>query len=84
MTPDKVEIVPVTHSRQVTLSWPIIYTTSNDQIRQRYIKPDAYVAHLIGHEGKGSILSYIKKKGWAVSSIKDFFNKIRLLPVEIL
>lgn len=26
--------------------------------------PGKYIAHLIGHEGSGSILSYLKKKGW--------------------
>ena len=64
----KVEIVPVTDSRQVTLSWPITYSSLDDQMHQRFIKPDQYVAHLIGHEGKGSILSYLKGKGWAVSN----------------
>jgi len=26
--------------------------------------PGKYIAHLIGHEGPGSVLSYLKKKGW--------------------
>ncbi|KAF7728621.1 Insulinase (Peptidase M16) [Apophysomyces ossiformis] len=28
-------------------------------------QPGRYIAHLIGHEGKGSILSLLKKHGWA-------------------
>jgi insulysin len=28
-------------------------------------KPTRYISHLIGHEGKGSILELLKKKGWA-------------------
>jgi insulysin len=28
-------------------------------------KPARYISHLIGHEGKGSILELLKKKGWA-------------------
>ena len=28
-------------------------------------QPSRYLSHLIGHEGPGSILSYIKAKGWA-------------------
>ena len=28
-------------------------------------KPEDYVSHLIGHEGKGSLLSALKAKGWA-------------------
>lgn len=27
--------------------------------------PSRYAAHLIGHEGPGSLLAYLKKKGWA-------------------
>lgn len=29
-------------------------------------KPDQYLSHLLGHEGKGSLLSYLRKKLWAV------------------
>lgn len=28
------------------------------------IKPDGYYSHLLGHESKGSILYYLKEKGW--------------------
>ena len=28
-------------------------------------QPCSYLSHLIGHEGKGSILAYLKKQGWA-------------------
>lgn len=28
-------------------------------------KPDHYISHLIGHEGSGSLLSYLKSLGWA-------------------
>ena len=27
-------------------------------------KPAGYLAHLIGHEGTGSLHAYLKKKGW--------------------
>lgn len=30
-------------------------------------QPGAFLSHLIGHEGDGSILSYLKRKGWANS-----------------
>ncbi|KAK4053747.1 metalloprotease [Microbotryomycetes sp. JL201] len=30
-------------------------------------KPGSFLSHFIGHEGEGSILSYLKKKGWANS-----------------
>jgi insulysin len=28
-------------------------------------KPGSFLSHLIGHEGQGSVLSYLKRKGWA-------------------
>ena len=28
-------------------------------------KPDDYISHLVGHEGRGSLLSALKAKGWA-------------------
>ncbi|KAJ2599592.1 metalloprotease [Coemansia sp. RSA 1721] len=32
-------------------------------------KPGRYLGSLIGHEGKGSILSFLKKRGWATSIV---------------
>ena len=28
-------------------------------------KPGSFLSHLVGHEGKGSVLSYLKERGWA-------------------
>ncbi|KAE9594482.1 putative insulysin [Lupinus albus] len=37
-------------------------------LHQEYLKkPEDYLAHLLGHEGKGSLLSYLKARGWATS-----------------
>ncbi|KAL1370247.1 hypothetical protein HN51_000534 [Arachis hypogaea] len=37
-------------------------------LHQEYLKkPQDYLAHLLGHEGKGSLLSFLKAKGWATS-----------------
>lgn len=33
-------------------------------------KPHEYISWLIGHEGKGSIISYLRKKMWAI----EFFS----------
>lgn len=35
-------------------------------LKYYHTKPLHYVSHLLGHEGRGSILSYLKKKVWAV------------------
>ncbi|XP_020237618.1 nardilysin-like [Cajanus cajan] len=37
-------------------------------LHQEYLKkPEDYLAHLLGHEGKGSLLSFLKIRGWATS-----------------
>lgn len=33
-------------------------------------KPASYLAHFLGHEGPGSILSYLKRRGW-VNSLRS-------------
>ncbi|KAJ2729183.1 metalloprotease [Coemansia sp. BCRC 34962] len=35
----------------------------------RQTKPSRYLGSLVGHEGKGSILSYVKRRGWATSIV---------------
>ncbi|CAK9143283.1 unnamed protein product [Ilex paraguariensis] len=44
------------------LSWTL------PSLRKDYLKKsEDYLAHLIGHEGKGSLLYFLKAKGWATS-----------------
>lgn len=59
------EVVPVADLRQVTLTWPISYKSKEDKERQYLDKPAFYMGHLLGHEGPGSLLSYLKKRGYA-------------------
>jgi insulysin len=42
-----------------------IYFTYQDEEEMYETQPSRYISHLIGHEGPGSILAYIKAKGWA-------------------
>lgn len=51
---------PVMDSRELDLSFPFL-----DEELLFESQPSRYVSHLIGHEGPGSIMSYIKSKGWA-------------------
>ncbi|RDW59715.1 LuxS metallohydrolase [Coleophoma cylindrospora] len=51
---------PVMDSRQLDLTFPFI-----DEEELFESQPSRYISHLIGHEGPGSIMSYIKSKGWA-------------------
>ena len=60
-----VKIVPVQDLRQVTIQWPIVYRDDQDRTNALLTKQANYVAHLLGHEGPGSLLSYLKSKGWA-------------------
>jgi insulysin len=51
---------PVMDSRQLDLSFPFLNEEMLFETQQ-----SRYISHLIGHEGPGSIMSYIKSKGWA-------------------
>ncbi|KAI0815411.1 peptidase M16 inactive domain-containing protein [Xylaria sp. FL0064] len=53
---------PVMDSRQLKLSFPFL-----DEEMLYESQPNRYISHLIGHEGPGSIMAYIKSKGWADS-----------------
>lgn len=37
------------------------------------VQPGQYLAHFLGHEGPGSILSYLKRHGW-VNSLRAGFQ----------
>jgi len=60
--PASVEIKPEKELRQLTFNFPI---PNPDQFYKK--KPFAYIAHLLGHEGEGSLLSLLKRLGWAES-----------------
>ena len=51
---------PVMDSRTLDIYFP--YQDEEDLYKTQ---PSRYLSHLIGHEGPGSILAYIKSKGWA-------------------
>ncbi|OIW34047.1 UCH-domain-containing protein [Coniochaeta ligniaria NRRL 30616] len=51
---------PVMDSRELNLLFPFL-----DEEYLYESQPSQYISHLIGHEGPGSIMAYIKSKGWA-------------------
>ncbi|KAJ6446345.1 a-pheromone processing metallopeptidase Ste23 [Purpureocillium lavendulum] len=53
---------PVMDSRDLNLIFPFI-----DEEALFESQPSRYISHLIGHEGPGSIMAYVKSKGWANS-----------------
>ena len=48
------------HSLTLTFQLPSLF-------KEYRAKPDDYVSHLLGHEGRGSLLSALKAKGWATA-----------------
>lgn len=60
--PASLEIKPEKELRQLTFNFPI---PNPDQYYDK--KPFAYIATFLGHEGEGSLLSLLKRLGWAES-----------------
>jgi insulysin len=58
--PASVEIKPEKELRQLTFAFPI---PNPDSFYDK--KPYGYIAHLLGHEAEGSLLSLLKRLGWA-------------------
>ncbi len=58
--PASLEIKPEKELRQLTFNFPI---PNPDALYQK--KPYAFIAHMLGHEGRGSLLSLLKRLGWA-------------------
>jgi insulysin len=59
------DVVPIDDSRKISVLWPIWIPSPADKENYLYKKPESIVAHLLGHEGKGSLRSYLVAKGWA-------------------
>lgn len=51
---------PVMDTRSLDIYFPFL-----DEEFLYESQPSRYISHLVGHEGPGSILAYIKAKGWA-------------------
>ncbi|KAK2466811.1 hypothetical protein APHAL10511_001069 [Amanita phalloides] len=57
-----VAVQTVMHFHVLEISFPLEYQPPN----WKY-KPAGFISHLMGHEGSGSLLSYLKQKRWATS-----------------
>lgn len=79
----EISVQPVKNERQLIISFAL---PSIDKYYKH--KPESLLTYLLGHEGKGSILSYLKAKQWALgltagsgingSNFKDFNISISL------
>ncbi|KAF9246784.1 hypothetical protein DTO027I6_5298 [Penicillium roqueforti] len=56
----QVFVKPVMDTRSMDMYFPFL-----DEEEMHETQPSRYISHLIGHEGPGSVLSYLKTKGWA-------------------
>lgn len=54
-------IVPVKDKHTLCVTWQVPPCDENNWKS----KPEEYIAHLLGHESKGSLLSALKQKSWA-------------------
>ncbi|XP_041356589.1 nardilysin-like [Gigantopelta aegis] len=54
-------VIPMEDTHRLEITWAL-----PPMIKHYKEKPLQYLSALIGHEGKGSILSYLKKKFWAL------------------
>ncbi len=60
LLPARLDIEPIREARTLSLSFEI------PPLRPHYrAKPIALISHLVGHEGRGSLLSALKERGWA-------------------
>lgn len=63
-------IKPISDACQLELTWPL------PSMKQHYkTKPEKYLSSLLGDEGKGSILSYLRKKVWVMSTAAGTSNQ---------
>ncbi len=60
--PARLSIVPEKELRQLSVLFPM---PSLQELWRE--KPMAYISNLVGHEGEGSLLSELKRRGWAES-----------------
>ncbi|KAJ8712937.1 hypothetical protein PYW08_008241 [Mythimna loreyi] len=54
-------VKPVGDTTEVTLTWCM-----RSLLSEYESKPHQYISYLLGHEGKGSLLSYLRKRVWAL------------------
>ncbi|XP_066480486.1 nardilysin-like [Tiliqua scincoides] len=56
------KVIPVNEINSLSISWAL-----PPQDKHYRVKPLQYLSWLIGHEGKGSVLSFLRRKFWAVA-----------------
>ncbi|CAN0280787.1 unnamed protein product [Hapterophycus canaliculatus] len=70
--------------RSLEVSW--VMSFANLEERKRFLKtrPFDYIRSVVAHEGPGSLLSFLKRKGWGnrlrafCSGVRDDFAKFKV------
>ena len=60
----RLSVVPVGETRRLSLAWPVWIRDKSSRGSILRSKPESIVAHLLGHEGVGSLRSLLVSKGW--------------------
>jgi insulysin len=82
----ELEVVPIGQQRRLALSWPIHIPSPESRRRLLATKSESIVAHLIGHEGVGSIRSILVDRGWGnavQASISNDISDVQLFEITI-
>lgn len=59
--PQWVSLQPVREQRHLSIIWPV-----EDPMPHWRTQPLSYIGNILGHEGEGSLLSWLKRQGWAL------------------
>jgi len=71
-TPLDIQIKPVKDLYRLGFTFEL--NTALDNYKQ---KPAGYIGHLLGHEGEGSLLAWLKAKGWAEGLSAGTYHQLR-------
>ena len=64
--PQRIHLLPVDETHALELQFPL-----GSSLKLYQTKPTRYLSHLLGHEGKGSLLSLLKAKSYAQELYAD-------------
>jgi len=70
--PLDVQIQPVKQLYNLSFTFPL-----NQSLNFYQKKPSQYMGHILGHEGEGSLLAWLKLKGWAEGLSAGLHSKMR-------
>lgn len=57
-------VQPIGNISKVDITWCM-----ESQLKNFKTKPDQYISYILGYEGEGSLMSYLRKKLWAVDLV---------------